>query len=160
MDGSLHNVRQSTHCRAVCSLQSGVFNAGHAGPCVLDAGPSARANYQLRVMRPECVLEFARAHDENMWRGLCTILEVPTTACSRNARDLSSLPLSLGGLGLRSATKTRVSAYWASWADTLPMVQSRHPQIADIMVCQLEGVTESPCMGAASSAAAEFDRPI
>ena len=108
-------------------------------------------------MRPECVLEFARAHDENMWRGLCTILEVPTTACSRNARDLSSLPLSLGGLGLRSATRTRVSAYWASWADTLPMVQSRHPQIADIMVYQLEGVTESPCMGAASSAAAELD---
>ena len=118
---------------------------------------SARANYQLRVMRPECVLEFARAHDENMWRGLCTILEVPTTACSRNARDLSSLPLSLGGLGLRSATRTRVSACWASWADTLPMVQSRHPQIADIMVYQLEGVTESPCMGAASSAAAELD---
>ena len=64
-------------------------------------------------------LEFARAHDENMWRGLCTILEVPTTAYSRNARDLSSLPLSLGGLGLRSATRTRVSAYWASWVDTL-----------------------------------------
>ena len=37
------------------------------------------------------------------------------------------------------------------------MVQSRHPQIADIMVYQLEGVTESPCMGAASSAAAELD---
>ena len=119
---------------------------------------STRANYQLRVVRPECVLEFARAHDENMWRGLCTILEVPTTACSRNARDVSSLPLSLGGLGLRSATRTRVSAYWASWADTLPMVQSRHPQIADIMVYQLEGVTESPCMGAASSAAAELDK--
>ena len=97
---------------------------------------SVRANYQLRV---ECVLEFARAHDENMWRRLCTILEVPTTACSRNARDLSSLPLSLGGLGLRSATRTRVSAYWASWADTLPMVQSRHPQIADIMCISLKG---------------------
>ena len=118
---------------------------------------SARANYQLRVMPPECVLEFARAHDENMWRGLCTILEVPTTACSRNARDLSSVPLSLGGLGLRGAIRTRVSAYWASWADTLPMVQSRHPQIADIMVYHFEGVTESPCLGAASSAAAELD---
>ena len=118
---------------------------------------SARVNYQLRVMRPECVLEFARAHGENMWRVLCTILEVPTTACSRNARDLSSLPLSLGGLGLRSAIRARVSAYWASWADTLPMMQSRHPQIADIMVYHLEGVTESPCLGAASSAAAELD---
>ena len=32
---------------------------------------SARANYQLRVMRPEVVLEFAAAHDENLWRCLC-----------------------------------------------------------------------------------------
>ena len=117
---------------------------------------SARANYQLRVMRPEVVLEFAAAHDENLWRGLCAILDVATTACTRNARDTSSLPLSLGGLVLRSAIRTRVSACWASWADTLPMVRSRHPRIADIMVCHSEGVTQSPCLGAASNAAAEF----
>ena len=49
--------------------------------------------------------------------------------------------------------RTRVSAHWESWADTLPMVQSRHPQIADIMVYHLEGVTESLCL----SAAAELD---
>ena len=118
---------------------------------------SARANYHLRVVRPEMVLEFALAHDENMWRGLCRILEVPANACSRIARDVSSLPLSLGGLGLRSAFRTRVSAFWASWADTLPMVQNRHPHIADVMVCHLEGVTQSPCLAAASSAAAELD---
>ena len=109
---------------------------------------SARANYQVRVMRPEVVLEFAAAHDENLWRGLCAILDVPTNACTRNARDTSSLPLSLGDLGLRSAIRTR---------DTLPMVRSRHPRIADIMVCHLEGVTQSPCLGAANNAAAEMD---
>ena len=111
---------------------------------------SARANYKLRVTRPEVALEFAQSHEENHWRGLCAVLEVPTTACTRNARDVSSLPSSLGGLGLRSAVRTRLSAYWASWADTLPMVQNRHPRIADEMVYQLEGVTQSPCLAAAS----------
>ena len=66
----------------------------------------ARENNHLRVMRPEVALEFAQSHDENLWRGLCAILEVPTTACTRNALDVSSLPLSLGGLGLRSAART------------------------------------------------------
>ena len=103
------------------------------------------------------VLEFAQAHDENMWRGRCRILEVPAIARSRIAKEVSSLPLSLGGLGLRSAIRTRVSAYWASWADTLPMVQNEHPHIADVMVYHLEGVTQSPCLAAASSAAAELD---
>ena len=41
--------------------------------------------------------------------------------------------------------------------EVLPMVRSRHPRIADIMVCHLEGVTQSPCLGAASNAAAELD---
>ena len=35
-----------------------------------------------------------------------------------------SLPLSKGGLGLRSAVRSRVAAHWASWADCLPMVQA------------------------------------
>ena len=35
---------------------------------------------------------------------------------------------SLGGLGLRSATRTRQAAYWASWADCLSMIKVRHPR--------------------------------
>ena len=31
-------------------------------------------------------------------------------------RELTSVPLSLGRLGLRSATRTREAACWASWA--------------------------------------------
>ena len=39
------------------------------------------------------------------------------------------LPLRLGGLGLRSATRTAFAAYWASWADALPMLKARLPQL-------------------------------
>ena len=37
-------------------------------------------------------------------------------------RATASLPLSLGGMGLRSTQRTRVAAYWASWSDPLPMI--------------------------------------
>ena len=47
------------------------------------------------------------------------------------SRELASVPLLLGGLGLRSATLTREAAYWVSWADCLFMVRNRHPVVAD-----------------------------
>ena len=49
------------------------------------------------------------------------------------ARQLSSLPLALGGLGLRSAIRSQHAAYWASWADSLPRIRERHPDIADVI---------------------------
>ena len=49
-----------------------------------------------------------------------------------------------GGLGLRSAERIRWPAYWASWADTLPMTRERHPEVADLIVYHLEGGASSP----------------
>ena len=43
-------------------------------------------------------------------------------------RDTASLPLALGGLGLRNAVQSKQSANWASWADT------RHRAIAESFV--------------------------
>ena len=37
---------------------------------------SSRANYQLRVVRPELTEGLARGHDEGLWRFLCRILRV------------------------------------------------------------------------------------
>ena len=45
-------------------------------------------------------------------------------AVDQQTRDLASLPCRLGGLGLRSATRGAPAAHWASWADSLPMVDS------------------------------------
>ena len=49
----------------------------------------------------------------------------------------AQLPLRLGGCGLRSALRTAPAAYWASWADTLPMIQARHPEVAQCFYEQL-----------------------
>ena len=89
---------------------------------------AARANYQLRVVRPELTTAFAQGHDDGVWSCLCRILNVDPTAA--HTRQVATHPLSLGGLGLRSANRTRQSAYWASWADSLAMIYRRHHGVA------------------------------
>ena len=75
------------------------------------------SNYQLRVVRLVLTEGFVRGHDE-VCGGVC----------------VATLPLALGGLGLRSALRSRQSVYWASWADTLPIVRARHPPTAVSLV--------------------------
>ena len=55
----------------------------------------------------------------------------------------------LGGLGLRSAERVRVPAYWASWADCLQMIRERHPSVPVECVHQLEGQPTDPAHVAA-----------
>merc|ERR1711963_1202835 len=40
------------------------------------------------------------------------------------------LPLRFGGFGLRNSIRTSATAYWASWADSLNILQSRFPEIS------------------------------
>lgn len=44
----------------------------------------------------------------------------------------------MGGLGLYSATRTKEAAYWAAWADLLPVIHARAPALAQEFVTQLE----------------------
>ena len=83
---------------------------------------AARANFLLRVVRPDAVAQFAQDHDRELWHCLSRILDVDLDQCEAGMKASATLPLSLGGLGLRSATRTRVPAHWSSWADCLPMV--------------------------------------
>ena len=74
-------------------------------------------------------------------------------ACEATAREAASLPLALGGLGLRSAQRTHPSAYWAGWADSLHMVQKRHPGVVAHLLTHLEGVPVAQSLTSASPAA-------
>ena len=60
--------------------------------------------------------------------------------------------LILGGLGLRSAVRLSRSAFWASWADCLPMVFSRHYEVAVRFLVSLEGAPDTQSLGAAAAA--------
>ena len=49
------------------------------------------------------------------------------------ARQVASVPMRMGGLGLRSASRGAEAAYWACWADALPMISERNPAIAELV---------------------------
>ena len=50
------------------------------------------------------------------------------------AKHLSTLPMRLGGLGLRSAVRTAPAAHWASVGDALGMIEERLPAAACVAV--------------------------
>ena len=68
---------------------------------------ASRPNYILRVLHPEATREFATLHDTAMRRCVVTLLDVRMDDQTWN---VGSLPLSLGGLGLRSAVRGRSAA--------------------------------------------------
>ena len=91
-----------------------------------------------------------------MWTTLCALLNKQHLAEQTDglAARKATLPLRGGGLGLRSAVRTGPAAYWASWADTLPMMAERCPELARRTLVELEkGCTGSAeCLRAAAVA--------
>ena len=65
----------------------------------------ARANFFLRVIRFELVRTFAEGPNRGLWNCLHHILSLDSQV-DGTMRDIGSLPLSMGGLGLRSASRT------------------------------------------------------
>ena len=70
----------------------------------------SRENYLLRLIRPELVQHFAEGHNAGLWRCLARILPASTGA-DPIAKTTASLPLSMGGLGLRDAFRTSEPAF-------------------------------------------------
>ena len=84
----------------------------------------ARAQYMLRMVKPELVHDFAVCHNAGLWRCLARI--IPTNvAADGTPKATASLPLAMGGMGLRDASRTNQPAFWASWADCRSMVHTQ-----------------------------------
>ena len=104
----------------------------------------------MRHPTPLNLLRFSP--DTNVWHCLCEW-------------EKGSLPLHLGGLGLRSASLTSHAAYWGSWADCLGTTRVRHAHVADTMAAALSRPPASAThlLGAAHSrdvlAIAGFENP-
>ena len=101
---------------------------------------NARSNYLLRALPPSQVREFAASHDDAMATCLQRLLanERQVDMHELHLRR-ARLPLRHGGLGLRSAVRTRAAANWASWADTLPLLAERHPGLVAHVAPMLQG---------------------
>ena len=105
----------------------------------------------MRVVEPGATQEFSTRNDVALWNCLCQIMQIPTTQLV-DVRETASTPMKFGGLGLRSVQRISEAAYWASWADCLPMIQQRHPRIAALFVAQLSGQPHTTFLRAASEA--------
>ena len=95
------------------------------------AGP--RCHHFLHTVLPHQSAKYADNHDKGMMEAMQTVLgSIPgSEVCKEEGRQLATLPMRLGGLGLRSASRTAPAAYWASWADALPMLSARLPELTD-----------------------------
>ena len=79
--------------------------------------------------------------------------------CEEEAHALATLPMRMGGLGLRSALRCAPSAFWASWANSIQMIHQRTPDVANAAVRRLsnEGPLDG-CLEELREAATELER--
>ena len=119
------------------------------------SGP--RFNYRSRTVPPQHNGVYAKSHDQGMWATLCALLQRRDLAeeLESAAAQVASLPLRKGGLGLRSARRTGPAAYWASWADTLPMMTAKCPDMAHQIFTELEKGWQSEAESLTAVAAAK-----
>ena len=112
---------------------------------------SPRCNYLLRMLAPATTAEYAQDHDSEP----CCLPFPPclAQATCRHARDVAQLPLSLGGLGLASAVRNSVPAFWASWADCLAVLSRRLPRVAQEFFDHPDSPDPQPARFAAAAAA-------
>ena len=88
-----------------------------------------------------------------MCRALSTLLGTHI-APDQLQGQIASLPARFGGLGLRSAERTAAPAFWASWADALPMLEARRPALTAALL------TEFGKPGSASSVVQELSAAV
>ena len=59
----------------------------------------------------------AQKHDDASWKYFCSLTSAKRLSRDGLERHVATLPARNGGLGLRSALRTSMAAYWASWVD-------------------------------------------
>ena len=121
-----------------------------------------RANHTLRTLPPSLAQVYDEAHDAGIWNTVVAIMQgLPGSDIQiREAQQVATLPMRMGGLGLRSVIRRAEAAYWVSWADALHMEGQRNPEVADMVmrtVSQREPSREG-CLAELHQAGARLDR--
>ena len=129
---------------------------------ILLQSANPRGNHTIRTLPPAWAEGYAHAHDEGIWSTARRILaDLAGSEAERDrARLLASLPMRMGGLGLRSAVRCSLAAYWASWADALSMIHKRNPAVADMVeLAMVNNVfPEEGCLSELARATDQLDR--
>ena len=98
--------------------------------------PTHEPTIRCALSPPSISSEYRRQHDEDILNTARTLLGeiLGTVDAVEDARTLSSLPMRMGGLSLRSAERCAHAAYWRVLADTSHMIAQRNLAVAE-MVC-------------------------
>ena len=126
---------------------------------ILLQSANPRANHTMRTMPPSLSAACCVAHDEGIWSTAKGLLGGIPDEREEEAHALATLPMRMGGLGLRSAARCARSAFWASWADSIQMIHQRTPGVAVAVVRRLcdEGPLDG-CLQELRQAATELVR--
>ena len=108
---------------------------------------------------PHLTAEYATEHDAAVARCLATLLEQGDAPLPSWSLDTARLAQRFGGLGLRSASSDRFTAHWASWCDTMPVIQARAPAAAARLRAALQGDGALPSSAAATPSPSTLTRP-
>ena len=102
--------------------------------------------YTLRTCKPASLIDIYKRFDNIQLTALEDIL---STSLTHSARLQASLPVSMGGLGLRSASSHASAAYLSSLAQTKPIVDQilmsfpfRSLEQSDVMVTFVVGIMQ------------------
>ena len=118
-------------------------------------------SFAVCTFPPSLSAEYAHRHDDGMWQAMEALLGglTGTEEQKSTAWQLTTLPMRMGGLGLRCAGRMAPAACWSSWADALPMIHERLPQAAQNVVDGLEGAQEvGGCIGELRAVSLGLDR--
>ena len=96
----------------------------HCAWVLLSQSAALRSNHLVRILPRSLSEAYALKHDAALWETFCKVFGVGDLSKEDVARNVATLPGRLGGLGLRSATRTSAAAYWASWVNSLPVFQN------------------------------------
>ena len=108
-----------------------------------------RAQHRLRNIPPADILPYARGYDDAVWavvQGLLGEQGPGVGDAWAAARSVAFLP----------PERVAPAAYWAAWADALPVLRQRYPDAADRVVRELDGAPLAPCLRAAAEAARQL----
>ena len=94
---------------------------------ILVQSANSRSNHTIRTLPPS--QSAARQHDEGMWATVQALLKEGRGSEHelRSAEQVATLPIHMGGLGMRSTSRCAPASYWASWSDALHMIHQRTP---------------------------------
>lgn len=98
---------------------------------------ASMSNYVLRTVPPSLSSSYRCARDAAVVALSNSIQGWTDGECSLDPRGstfLTLLPVRFGGLGLRCSGILAVSSFWSSWADCVPTMQNRSPEVSNLIL--------------------------